>query len=170
MSDIRIHIDGDLDPKHNETYIGSINIDRPPFHLVTISNLKQFSWEVGRSRIGEPLETLVRHLKKNQTRCLFLKISENQTLFDAVENAYKNSYDAETCIGPINAFLNESCLNMDRQPLTVFELMDVLKANSIWNGSFGLNLNSDEIKLAKYDRKTVDRYVKGLKTLEPQRS
>lgn len=170
MSEISIHIEGDFNPKPNETYIGLINIDRPPFHLVTISNLKQFSWEVGKTRIGEPVDSLIRHLNKDKTRCVFLSLSEDDSTYSLVENAYQNSFDSETCIGPINAFLNQIIKTQNVNPLTVFELMDFLKTNSLWNGTQGLNMASDEIKLEVYNRDSVNKHVQGLKNLELQRS
>ena len=170
MSEIRIHIDGDFDPRPRETYIGLINIDRPPFHLITISDQKQFSWEIGRSRIGEPVDSLLRHLRKNQVRCIFLKVSEDSSLFDLVENSYRNSENVKTCIGPINSFLDTLNGRMDLKPLTIFELMDFLKANTLWTRTYGFNLNQEEIELEIYDRQVVDQHVEGLKTLEPQRS
>jgi hypothetical protein len=170
MSKINIHINEAFDPKLNETYIGLINIDKPPFHLVTISNLKQFSWEVGKSRIGEPVDSLARHLNRNQTRNIFLRISEDLSILNQVENAYRNCQDAETCLDPINTFLREITKKVNGKPMTVFELMDFLKANSLWDCSFGLNLKVGEIKLKVYDRNTVNQHIERLKMLEPQRS
>lgn len=170
MSEISIHIDGEFDPQPNETFIGLINIDRPPFHLVTISNMEQFSWEVEKSRIGEPVRTLIRHLNRNQTRSLFLKVSEDDTILSQVESAYRNSPDAKSCIDPINNFLLKIAKKTERNPLTVFELMDHFKTNSLWTKTYGLNLNEGAIKLNVYDRTIVDRHVEGLKLLDSQRS
>ena len=163
MSEVRLHIDEDFNPKESETYIGLINIDRPPFHLVTISNMQQFSWEVGKTRIGESVGSLIRHLNKTQTRCIFLGVSKDDSIHNLVENAYKNSSNAETCIGPINSFLNQLAKTKTASPLTVFELMDFLKMNSLWNGTQSLNLNTEEISLEVYNRESVNKHVEGLK-------
>jgi hypothetical protein len=87
-----------------------------------------------------------------------------------VEKAYKNSGEAETCIGPINDFLQQLAKTNTASPLTVFELMDFLKLNSLWKGTQCLNLNSEEINLEVYNRDSVNKHVEGLKNLELQRS
>ena len=162
MSEFRINIEEAFNPKPNETYIGLINIDRPPFHLVTIANLKQFSWEVEKSRIGESIDSLLRHLNKDGTRCVFLKISEDPSVYDHVEAAYRNSTNTQTCIDPINGFLNSLVKKRVKNPLTIFELMEFLNGQPNWTASFGLNLDSEEIKLEIYDRYAVNRHVRGL--------
>lgn len=162
MSDLRVSIEGEFRPEAGKTYIGLIGIDRIPFHLVTISDQKQFSWEVGKMRIAEPVEGLLRHLKLRNTPSLFLQVSGSENLHNQVESAYSRCSDYQTCVGPINAFVNSSLIELSSEPLTIFELIDQLNAHGLITAYFGLNTTQGEVQLNRYGRKEVEEYVGNL--------
>ena len=162
MSDLRVNIGREFSPEAGKTYIGLIGIDRIPFHLVTVSDQKQFSWEVGKMRLSEPVEGLLRHLKLRNTPSLFLEISGSENLVDEIESAYSRYTEYETCIGPINAFVSLGVIKLSAEPLTIFELIDQLEPQGSINGYFGLNTSQDEVQLNRYGRKEVEEYVGNL--------
>lgn len=159
---MRVQIDGEFNPEAGKTYIGLIGIDRIPFHLITVSDQKQFSWEVGKMRIAEPVEGLLRHLKLKNTPSLFVEISGSENLHNQIESAYSQYTEYQTCIGPINAFINSSLIELSSEPRTIFELIDQLNAHELITGYFGLNTTQAVVQLNRYGRKEVEEHIRNL--------
>ena len=160
---MKLQIHGKFDPSSNETYIGLIDVNRIPYHLLVVSGGKQFSWKVKRPRIGENVKTLNRHLEKNGISCVFLRISEDDSTLRKVEDAYSTPKVESTCIGPILKLVNSLGVEFNHEPLTIFELIDELENANYRTQVFGLNVEPNE-----YSRSEVDQHISQLLGELPQ--
>lgn len=159
---MKLNFHGIFNPQPHETYIGLINIDRIPYHLLVVSGGKQFSWEVRKSRIGEDFKTLIRHLEARKTRCVFFRISEDPSIIEKVNQAYSTPEFESTCIGPILKLINSLGVEFKNEPLTIFELMDELAGADFHFQAFGLNIERVNFELREYSRTEVDEHISQL--------
>lgn len=159
---MRVKLQGIFDPKANETFIGLIDINRIPYHLLVVSGGKQFSWEVRKPRIGESANSLLRHLNSRNIPSVFIRISEADSTFGKVEEAYLTPEEEETCIGPILKLVRSLGVEFQNLPLTIFKLLDELANANYQTQAFGLNIEPNDFELREYSRAEVDQHISQL--------
>jgi hypothetical protein len=164
--------------KQNKLYLIIIHADKKPPHLGIICNRLYFSLTVKGSEIGIPINDKLDIIYRRKIPCILLEIitkevsSFYQDILREIFNKYAPLKNTNTCLAPINEFLNYAFQLMPEAPLLHGLIAALEKQNLISERlSIHLNLSKNKIfEIPSYDINFVFDRIKRLNETETRRS